>query len=87
MKKVLGYFLRILSIYFFIVLIVQTFNTIFIKEVENQDPGYKTGYYFGAFFVLVLFFWLTYKLFRYSGKLIAYKKIINEVDDIGKDNI
>lgn len=87
MKKAIGHFLRILSILFFIILIAQLYNLLFIKEVDNPEPGYKAGYYFGSFLFLALFFWLGYKLFKYSGKLIAYKKATNEVDDIGKDSI
>ena len=85
MKKVAGYFLSVLSIYFFVVLIAQLYNLLFLKEIDNQNPGYKAGYYFGSFLFLALFFWLSYKLFKYSGKLIAYKKKSNEVDEIGKD--
>lgn len=87
MKKVIGHFLRILSIIFFITLIAQLCNLLFIKEIDNQEPGYKAGYYFGSFLVLALFFWLSYKLFKYGGKLIVYKKVTGEVDEIGKDNI
>jgi len=87
MKKGIGHFLRMLSIIFFIILIAQLYNLLFIKVIDNQDPGYKMGYYFGGILVLALFFWLSYRLFKFGGKLIAYKKITNEVDDIGKENI
>lgn len=87
MKNAIGHFLRILSILFFIILIAQLYNLLFIKEVDNPEPGYKAGYYFGSFLVLALFFWLSYKLFKYGGKLIASKNVTNQVDEIGKDNI
>lgn len=86
MKKTVGYFIRILSVFFFIVLIIQVFNVLFIDQVKNEEVAFKVGYYFGAFLILALFSWLFYKLFRYSGKLIAYKKVSNQVDEIGKDN-
>lgn len=87
MRKVTGYFLRIFSISFFIVLIILLFNVLFVKEVENQDSAFKMGYYFGAFLILTLFSWLLYKLFKYSGKFIASNKVTNQVNEIGKDNL
>lgn len=87
MTKAVGYFLRIFSVFFFMILIVQVFKVLFIDEVEKEETAFKVGYYFGAFLITALFSWLCYKMYKFSGKLIASKKVSNEVDDIGKDNI
>nr|WP_294937069.1 hypothetical protein [uncultured Flavobacterium sp.] len=85
MGKIIGYFLRIISILFFIVLAFGVINSLRNEELENQDSAYIFGYLLGTFLGLGLLGLLNYLLFKFSGKLIAYKKVKNELDDIGKD--
>lgn len=87
MKKTVGYFFRFLSVFFFIILIFQVFKVLFFDKLENEEVAFKVGYYFGAFLILALFSWLLYKFFKYSGKLIAFKNVTNQVDEIGNDKI
>ena len=63
------------SIFLFILLITGVFNV--IKDVLNlkESTEFKLGYSVAALLILGLFFWLNYKLFKFTlQKAEALKK-------------
>ena len=69
---------------FFIILAFGVINSLREEELENQDSAYIFGFLLRTFLGLGLLGLLNYLLFKFSGKLISYKKVINEIEDIGK---
>lgn len=85
MKKVIGYILRIVSIFLFLIFVASFFISIFDKKAFSEDTPFLIGYIIGNLIVTGLFSWLNWLLYKYSGKLIYQNKNISEIDDIGKE--
>lgn len=73
--KIVGYFLKGLSLFFFVVVILSVSSTLLqIDEYKKEGTSFIMGYLFGIVFVVAIFGWMTYKLFQYSNRLIRENK-------------
>jgi hypothetical protein len=76
--KILGYFLKAISIFFFIVLFFAIFNVISqIGNHLNQGAAFLIGYILGIFLGIFGFGWILYKLYKFGNSLIS-KAISNQ---------
>ena len=75
-----------MSFYFMLVIILFVYN-LFLEELPNDviSSEEKTGYKIGQVVVVVLAVFLTFKLFKFSNKLILKSNSKNEVKTIGKE--
>lgn len=85
MKVVLGYIIRIICVFLFLMIFLSAINNFFYEKHEAEIPGYLIGYYLGTFFGFVIFSWLIYKLYKFGGKLIKKSKNKNDISEIGQE--
>ncbi len=70
--KVLGYFLKAISIFFFIILLFAIFDI--ISQIENyveQGTAFLIGYVLGLILGILGFGWIFYKLHKLGNNLIS----------------
>jgi hypothetical protein len=84
-KKIIGYVLRIISIYIFIAIFAGLLNAILSKESYENGNGFFVGYLIGTVFGISIMGWINYQLYKYSGKLIYSERNKEEIDQIGKE--
>ena len=73
--KVVGYFLKGLSLLFFVIIVMSVSTTLLqIGEYKKEGMSFLMGYLFGVVFLTLLLGWLSFKLFRYSNQLIKENK-------------
>lgn len=73
--KIVGYFLKGLSLFFFVVITLSVSSTLLqIGEYKKEGTSFIMGYLFGVVFVVAILGWMTYKLFQYSNRLIKENK-------------
>lgn len=73
--KVVGYFLKGLSLFLFVVIAMSVSTTLLqTGEYKNEGMSFLMGYLFGVVFLAALLGWLSFKLFRYSNQLIKENK-------------
>ncbi len=73
--KVVGYLLKGLSLFFFIIIAMSVSTTLLkIGEYKMEGTSFLMGYLFGVVFLTVLLCWITFKLFQYSNRLIKENK-------------
>ncbi len=78
MKKTVFFALQLLSFFLFLVLLMGVYGVIKDVAVSNQEIAFKFGYCFGAVLILSLFFWLNFKLLRFTSKKLQSKIEDNE---------
>jgi hypothetical protein len=77
--KYLGYFIRIVSIYIFIALVMSFINL--FKESENASDVSNAkfiGTIVGQIVFFVVVIWLNIKLYKFGTKLIVKSKVITK---------
>lgn len=73
--KVVGYLLKGLSLFFFIIIAMSVSTTLLqIGEYKMEGTSFIMGYLFGVVFLTVLLGWISFKLFQYGNRLIKENK-------------
>lgn len=84
--KILGYVLKVLSFLLLMFSFISIITVIVgISGNINEDSAFLFGYIIGSVLVLILIFWGSISLLKYSNKLISKSKIKNEIATIGEE--
>ncbi|RAK25369.1 hypothetical protein B0I03_101543 [Flavobacterium aquaticum] len=73
--KILGYLLKGVSIFIFILLLMSLFNTLSqISEYQKEGFPFLFGYIVGIIILVALIGWIAFKLLKYSNRLLVEAK-------------
>ncbi|KIX20305.1 hypothetical protein SY27_14365 [Flavobacterium sp. 316] len=85
MKIFLGYLIRVISVFLFLMLILSVINSLFYERHEENGLAYFIGYYLGVFLGFLFFFWLLYKFYKFGSTLISRSKNKSKITEIGTE--
>ncbi|CAM4098060.1 MULTISPECIES: hypothetical protein [Flavobacterium] len=85
MKALLGYLIKVICFFIFLVLVLSFINNLFYTRHTESDLVYFTGYYLGLTLVFLLFSWLLYKFSKFGSKLIKNTKNKNQINEIEEE--